>query len=183
MLANAYLYKDNLNKLELTLADTERYKYYFCSYPSITEYEGTDWNYIQRVSVDPNTEKVLGFFSVSVSQRLGNVQSLGTFSTAQSPREKRQYTTDLAKYLFYLSERYNKLSWGVVRENPAIRSYRNLLARIGGREVGYQEAELLIKKEWHDEVLFEVIFTPEVVSNIRGLLTWGEEHEAKIKTK
>lgn len=110
----------------------------------------------QFVSVDKD-DNVIGYISYNIDWAAMSADRFGIISFK---RGSIVFVKDLYKAVCDLFKVYhmNRVSWTAYADNPAIRGYRNLIKKYGGRECGYQRQKVkLMDGKLHDSVEFEIL--------------------------
>lgn len=158
MLKSANLYKGELNsKLAETMYDM-KYMYYHYVTSSNAPLIEDDNSYLHSfVSVDESGD-ILGYICYDVNWTLVSVLSFGAISFV--PDGSITYVRDLLQCIdnIFMKYNFNRIEWWAAADNPAIRGYKNLCKRFGGREVGYlRQNTKLMDNKLHDSIIFEIM--------------------------
>ena len=157
MLKPAQLYKEEVNKKYIETWYDPEYMYYSGWFGN-GSLNIPDDNYESRhfVSVD-NDGNILGYISYSVSFVTMSADRFGAISFDKG---NMLFTKDLYQTIYDIFEKYhmNRLGWGCIVGNPAIRGYRHFIEKHGGRECGYRrQVAKLMDGTLHDSVEFEIL--------------------------
>lgn len=159
MLVNAKAYENELKELMDNVQYDIKYQWASGSW-------GSDWfsmpenSYDSRVFVSLNDEgEVIGVILYQFKISCLSVDGLCAMSFAEGG-DKWIYGQDLKQCIDDMFNVYgmNRVEWHCYADNPAIKGYRKLIKRCGGREVGFlkQNARLLDGKI-HDSYIFEIM--------------------------
>lgn len=158
MLKPANLYAADLHiKFVETMYDM-KYKYYHfgtsSGIPTIDD--DNRWSH-QFASIDNNGE-ILGYIMYGVNYETMSVPSFGAISFI--PGGSITYARDLLQAIdnIFMVYNFNRMEWTCCIDNPAIRGYRNLCKRFGGREVGQLHQTIkLMDGKLYDTAIFEIM--------------------------
>ena len=109
------------------------------------------------VSVDESGD-ILGYICYGVNWTSVSVPSFGAISFV--PGGSITYARDLLQCIdnIFMKYNFNRIEWWAAADNPAIRGYKNLCKRFGGREVGYlRQNTKLMDNKLHDSIIFEIM--------------------------
>ena len=177
MLDFAKKYEEQLKQLYRNTATDPRYRYIFSNgYWEELELSSNTWKDVERVSINPYTHNIIGFISFTpfrvkdlafglfvVNFDMNNVQSKYIFS-----RDLKTAILDI----FYLFN-FNLLRFSCSSEIPLLEKNRKLVAKYGGREVGYFTNDFLdTLGVLSDRVTFEID-----KASLNKALFWKESKE------
>ena len=165
-LKHAILYKSELDDLAAEILVKDKYKYFNLSYFSLPTVDRDEWNNITFVSY---TDKVIGFFSASVSRANDIISNVSMWSAASTYYEYKVFEKDLLSFFLYLLKRFEVLSWEVITKNPVRKKYRKFTESVGGNIVGIQHGRYKIFKERVDAELYELFSSSEVIKKVTKL--------------
>lgn len=161
MLRPAQLYADELSRLHIESWYNEEYIYFDYGLGS-NVMEGLPDNNIdthQFVSVDRD-DSVIGYIGYDVDWAAKSVSGFSAVNYFRGNPMDSTFVEDLKQSVFDIFLKYgmNRLEFGCVADNPAIRGYRRLVSMMGGREVGtLRQSCMLQDGKLHDSVIFEVM--------------------------
>lgn len=163
MLKPAINYVDQLTKLRSIIFDNEdKYKYYinndYINYKTLTV-EDSDWNYIQRVSVNEKDE-VQGYLSATLNPPF-SITNLGFINFyLNSKKLQMSFVRDMLSFIDYLFTYRNlqKIEWCVIIGNPAERLYDKFIKKFNGRVVGtFTKSKRLFDGNVYDVKWYELM--------------------------
>lgn len=160
MLDFAKNYEERLKQLYRNAATDPRYRYIFSDgYWEELELVNDTWRKVDRVSINPYTKNVIGFITFSSSRTKNIAYGLIAVNFENDVQSKYIFSKDLRTAIldiFYLFN-FNFLQFCCSSENPLIGKYHKLVAKYGGREVGYLSDNFLDSfGVISDKVLFEL---------------------------
>lgn len=159
MLVNAFNYEDEILKAIEARRYDPRYKYYFQRTVNRFSIRQNNSNEMMLVSVSeqPTGLVLHGYISYMFDVASNKVFNYGAISfDIGSPT----FARDIGQSIVDIFEKYgfNGLDFFCIADNPVIKAYRKLIARVGGREVGTFRAESMqIDGKLHDSVMFEIM--------------------------
>lgn len=158
MLKPANLYTADLHVKFVESMYDMKYKYYhFGTSASIPTIDDTNNWFHQFVSVNDKGE-ILGYIMYGVNYETMSVPSFGAISFIEGGSVT--YAHDLLQAIdnIFMVYNFNRMEWNCCIGNPAVRGYRNLCKRFGGREVGQLHQNIkLMDGKIYDTVIFEVM--------------------------
>lgn len=140
MLKRAYMFKGELNRLFLEGMDKEHNKYYYENWNRFEEdISDDDWNELHFVSV--SDDKILGSIKCSLDRPNTKAYRFAVINFTETL--SITFSRDVVRFLDMLFERYNfrKITWDVLKGNPAEKIYDKLINNYGGTIVGINKLE------------------------------------------
>lgn len=158
MLVNARLYEEELDKwtlehqydLSISLA-------YGSTGISTEAFPENNKNEHHLASIN-NEGKLLGYLGYCINWETRSVDSLYAIRCADEPSPL--FIRDLFRAIDDIFYKYhlNRIEFSAYEDNPVCDTYRRLVDKCGGREVGVlHEKALLMDGKIHDTVLFEIM--------------------------
>jgi len=147
MLQKSYDYQDKINRFMRDL-DNEKYLQYYntCGY-SINLFirsEDDELNYISRVSIDPETKEIIGYFGAHVDRSHKIITELSIVNFTK----KTNYIliNDLVLFIHNLLVNYHfrKIRFSVITDNPFRHMCDRVLGKVGGRVIGTAHFEFML---------------------------------------
>lgn len=135
MLDIANKYTDQLNKLFMTVAYDDKYKFINCGYSNLVYKPRDDnWTGNDFVSLDSNGN-VIGYMSYEINRQSWNVSG---FVAMNFSNNKSVFGKDLLQMIadIFLKFNFQKIRFCVYVGNPIEESYNRLVRLSGGRVVG-----------------------------------------------
>ncbi len=159
MLKLPHSYKTELDNMNAYIIENEeKYKYFnVASYwDKFFTIEDSEWNKIVRVSVGDN--KLLGYFSASVSRDDNSISSISILNFNLNTISLT-FIKDLKAFIDYLLDykKFRKIDFSCVVDNPAMKLYDEFCKKYKGRVVGIRKDHVkLIDGTYCDLKLYEV---------------------------
>lgn len=182
MLDLAILHADDLEKLHLRMeaGGTNYGKYFWYGCQDFTDYklhldENNDYNNIQRVSLD-RARHVRGYMSAEVQRsdwRLTNIQIVNFTD------EQYEFAKDMMSFMVYLFcfQKFRKLEWPSLVDNPATKMYERFVKRCGGRVLSYHKEHWRLRdNQYHDIKRYEIL-REDFINNNARLIAWVKKKE------
>ena len=159
MIKSAKMYEDEVRQLMRNTWYDLRYQYVNGGV-GCTDFVAPDsiWESHMFVSVDPDTDKVIGIVGYEVDWVSKSASSFFAMSFIEGG--STLFARDLLQVVDDIFQKYhlNRMDWWCWADNPVINAYRKLCHRFGGREVGtLKERGRLLDGLLHDSVLFELM--------------------------
>lgn len=157
MLMPAQMYREKLNN-EATRQWYDIRNMYYHSGPIMSEYNIDDntgcGHYFVSVDKDDN---VLGYIGYAIDWSSKRVYNFGFLSFQKGNMTFVRDSYQAFKNLFEVYH-FHSVEFLCYVDNPAVRGYRNLMRKFGGRECAYMRDEaLLLDGKLHDAVKFEIL--------------------------
>lgn len=165
MLEHASLYKEEIQRLYLKNINKEKYKKaFYTSYISNLEIASNDWNDVQRASIEDG--KVIGYLGASISRVHGMVTELALMNFTENHTET--FSKDTKEFFIFLFKKFRKIKWSCAEGNIVpLKHYRALCKRLGGREVGTFEKEIVFENRKIDNMVCFETLTENIPSRLR----------------
>ncbi len=162
MLGYAHRYKAELEELYQTkVLGNDYYKYWmFGSYWDLELDKGSEsseWSYIRRVSLSKEG-KVIAYFKANIQRPENRADSFSILSLDNSNgilllKDLNQFIDEL-----FMKHQMYKISFVVVKNNPAKKIYDKFIAKANGRVVGVREKDVLLTdNKFYDVIMYEVM--------------------------
>lgn len=137
----------------------DRNLYFYFMYPTkffSIRIDDTDYNSIQFVSKS-NDGKIIGFFSAYINNDHNTISNLDFINFTGKPSIVFSRDTKLFFDEIFITRNFRKITFYAIEQNPAVKMYRKLVNKLGGREVGVlKENKKLTDGNYYDEVIFEI---------------------------
>ena len=164
MLKNAY---GNITSEQLnSLINNGNYKYLTLdriTYFDFTEIKNSTWEKIQKISVNPNNDKVLGYFSATINQ--GQLKIDGTcfvkftytFGNCEDyTKENKIADEDFLQFVDDIMNHpiYNRIEIMAIAENPANKTYYKWLDKYTGQRFLFTNHTMLEDGKLYDVYMY-----------------------------
>lgn len=159
MIKQALLYEEELQKENIKTWNNINYQWWHggqSGFPiNLDKNSGNSENH-NFVSVD-KYDNVIGYIGYSVDYVSKSAFNFGIVSFNKPSIIFARDLVNCIKDVFVVYN-FNKIEWYCYADNPAIRGYRNLINKFGGKEVGYlRQSSILMDGKYHDTVIFEIL--------------------------
>ena len=138
---------------------TRKELYFFLSYPQkdfLPNIYCNDSDYLQFVSLN-SAKEIISFFNGYINKDYQRLQNLEVINFTGQPNIT--FSKDVENYFdeVFLCKNLRKIEFTCIEENPALKLYRKLIKKLGGREVGIQlEEKKLTDGKFYNNVIFEI---------------------------
>lgn len=154
MLYPAQLYKEELKRKLIACWYDPKYKYYFSGdHHEFTTPDNTDWRQ-DFVHLDPNGE-VDGFFSYNYNDGSKAMTNFGLISFAENGSALFRDARDRIIEMFRNGAQ--RCEFWAFADNPICKSYKRIVRRYGGKQVGYLTRSAYFDGAYHDVIFFEIL--------------------------
>jgi hypothetical protein len=158
MLDYAYFHQGELFEcLKKTVRDKNLY--FYLMYPAkffSFRIDENDRDSIQFVSLASNN-KVIGFFAAYADNTNNLIYNMDFINF--TGKINSVFSKDVKMFFdeIFINRNFRKINFYAIEKNPAVKMYRKLIKKLGGREAGIlKENKKLTDGNYYDEVIFEV---------------------------
>ena len=158
MLKAAQLYQSELYQKSLEIWYDPKYIYWSADVCNlvINPVMDDNGNFHSFVSVNKDNE-VIGYIQYAINWNTMSAMNLGIMSFDIGNIEFIKDVYEAVENIF-IKYHLNRLTFYSVADNPAIKGYRKLIEKYGGKECGYYRQSVRLQDgKIHDEVLFEIL--------------------------
>lgn len=138
---------------------TNKDLYFYLMYPNKFfnfRIDNNDSTSIQFVS-KTQTGEIIGFFSAYINNSHNCIENLDIINFLGYPSIIFSRDTKLFFDEIFINRNLRKITFHAIEQNPAVKMYRKLIKKLGGREVGIlKENKKLTDGQYYDEVIFEI---------------------------
>lgn len=159
MLKPAKLYQTKINELEISLWGSSRTMFWNCNcYHNVHDFSNDTWLELYFVSVDPETDEVIGIIGGDIYRSANYIKSL---SICNFINDKHTiFAKDLMIFIkeLFLKYNFNKICFSVIIGNPVEEHYDKLTEKLGGRIVGiFKNHAVLHNNKIYDQKYYEIM--------------------------
>lgn len=161
MLVPAILYKDEIQTLYSAYYYSDDMAYYSGwsgTYP-INIPDDVDNNSFHYAIIDENKE-LIGYFSYRIDWYSSQAYSFGLFTFK---RNNQIVGLDVHRELKKIINQYHihRIEWNMVGGNPVEKHYDNFCKRYNGKKIVHTDTFKDKYGEYHDSIMYEIIFDKE----------------------
>lgn len=158
MLDYAYFHQNELYECIRKVVNDEKLNFYFM-YPSkffSLRIDSNNHDSIQFVSKTIDGE-IIGFLAAYINHDNNSVYNLDLINFTGKPNLIFSKDTKLFFDEIFINRNLRKIVFHAIEQNPAVKIYKKLVKKLGGKEVGILKENIkLTDGNYYDEIIFEI---------------------------